>query len=313
MRGRPDEYRVWQGRIQSGLCELAVADHCNLACRGCSHLAPSLPRWFADVDAVRRDLTTLATAYHATALVLLGGEPLLHPRLLDLIAAVQASGVCDAIAVATNGVLLWRMPEAFWRAVDAVEVSAYPGAEMPAERMLHCSTQAQRHGTHLAVKYYARFREQVAPLGTADRRLVERIYDTCEAAHIARIHWVADGRFYKCPQAYALPKGLDGDGASAAADGVPISDSPDLAERLLAYLQSPEPLRACGRCLGSAGRRFDHAQEPRTGRTVMPPPRTAEDLVDEDELSRLERGEHDGGEPLLHARHVAGISRVVPA
>jgi hypothetical protein len=303
---------VWDGKVQADLCEIAVADHCNLACRGCSHLAPALPRWFADVASVRRDLTTLAKAYHATAVALLGGEPLLHPRLLDLIAAVRAAGICEAVIVATNGVLLWRMPEAFWAAVDAVEVSAYPGAEMPPERMLHCSRMAQRHGTHLAVKYYARFREQVAPLGSEDRRLVERIYDTCEAAHVSRLHWVVDGYFYKCPQAYSLAKGLDGNGTSVVADGVPIVDSPDLARQLLTYLLSTEPLQACSRCLGTVGRRFDHAQEPRGARGVVPA-RITEELVDFERLERLERGERGEEAPLLRARHVADISPVVPA
>lgn len=253
-------YLVRDGLIQAESCGLLVAEHCNLSCRGCSSLSPALPHRFLDADSIERDLALLATAYRAGFIRVLGGEPLLHPRLLDVFAAVRRSGVAPRIEVVTNGVLLSRMAETFWRAVDLVIVSSYPGTSMSAEQATHCQRLAERHGVALVFKYNDEFREQVAIRGAADAALVQQIYNTCQIAHVWRCQIVADGHFFKCPQAYTIPKALDGDAAAAYADGVRLSARPGLRDALLAYLQAPVPLQSCRRCLGAAGRLFAHRQ-----------------------------------------------------
>ncbi|MFF2008332.1 4Fe-4S cluster-binding domain-containing protein [Streptomyces sp. NPDC058195] len=55
---------------------------------------------------VGRDLTRLAKSYRSANVKILGGEPLLHPGLTDLIREVRESAVTDKIILATNGLLL---------------------------------------------------------------------------------------------------------------------------------------------------------------------------------------------------------------
>jgi molybdenum cofactor biosynthesis enzyme MoaA len=63
---------------------------------------------------------SLAACYRVESLKLLGGEPLLHSGLLDVINAVVEAGISDKVCVVTNGVLLPRMKDEFWGAVDEV-------------------------------------------------------------------------------------------------------------------------------------------------------------------------------------------------
>src|SRR5882724_1840135 len=104
-------------RIRSHGCEINVADHCNISCRGCSHLSPVSAESFADPEGVYRDLSRLAAHYVAHHVRLLGGEPLLHRGLVEVIAAVRASGISGRVRILTNGLLLPRQTEAFWEAV----------------------------------------------------------------------------------------------------------------------------------------------------------------------------------------------------
>lgn len=249
-----DRYRVVDGRILNRRCEINVAEHCNLSCRACSHLSPVNPKTFVDPDVVARDLTALSRSYHAKVVRLLGGEPLLHPDLLAVIHAARRSRVSDSVMIVTNGVLLPRMPAKVWSAIDAVEVSLYPKRSLSEQAQRACADTAAAHGVAVRFRTCNEFQESYSEIGTTDDRLVDRIYTTCNVAHRWRCHNVINGWFYRCPQAHYIPKVLQSDGRSEYVDGIEIEDSPAFMPRLLAYLQSPEPLEACRNCLGTAGR-----------------------------------------------------------
>ena len=253
-------YEIRNGRIHSEKCEINVTEHCNLSCRGCSHLSPVLARHAVDPDVVRRDLSLLAQHYRVEWIRFVGGEPLLHPALLDVIAAARSSGIGNAVGIVTNGVRLPSMPPEFWEAVDHVRVSMYPGKELSADQQEACSQRAAAAGVHLRMVRVGEFREPYSELGTTDELLVRRIYESCVLAHVERNHTVADGYFYKCPPSYFLPKTLALHGFH---DGLPIEEGPEFGERLLRYLESPTPLASCRHCLGSAGTRFPHRQTAR--------------------------------------------------
>lgn len=275
-----DRYRVVDGRVQNRRCEINVAEHCNLSCRGCSHLSPVLPKSFADPVVVARDLTALSRSYHVKVVRLLGGEPLLHPDLPAVIDAVRGSGVGESIALVTNGLMLPRAKDDVWSRVDAVEVSMYPGRSLSAKDQKVCRDAARRHHVALRFRRCTEFQESYSETGTEDADLVGRIYTTCNVAHRWRCHNVIDGWFFRCPQAHYIPKVLGSDPDAGLADGIEISDHPSFRDRLLEYLQSPEPPSACANCLGTSGRyepheqirrrEFRHRQEPRTEDLVHP-------------------------------------------
>src|SRR5882762_3474115 len=91
--------------------EINVTLHCNMRCKSCAHLSPLFRREYIDATETHATLAVLAKNYHASYVKIIGGEPLLHPNIVEVISAVRASGVSDAIQVVTNGTLLARAPD----------------------------------------------------------------------------------------------------------------------------------------------------------------------------------------------------------
>jgi hypothetical protein len=148
---------------------------------------------------------------------------------------------------------------------------------------------ADRHGVRLRLKYFHYFRESYSESGTRDVTLVERIYRTCQMANVWRCNTVLNGYLYRCPQSAFLLSIIHQPGSQAdPPDGLKITDSQDFAQQLLAFLESPEPLRACGNCLGSVGRLFGHTQMSRPLWRAQQQDHT-EELVDWEHLDTLER------------------------
>jgi hypothetical protein len=285
-------YEVRGGKILAPAIEVTAVEHCNLACRSCSHLSPIFPRRFIEPDAIASDLARLTTVFHAGEVRLLGGEPTLHPRLIELIEILRRSGIADRVGIETNGTLLARLPEAFWAQIDDVSVTLYPGHDLGPDLEGRLMRLAEQHGANLMIARAEVFRESHAALGTSDGELVRRIYNTCKVAHDWRCHTIVDGRFYKCPQACSLPRML-GAQSDADADSVDLTDPSGLFERLMAYLESPEPLRSCRHCLGTVGKLFSWS-EPSRKSWGQPQQRTSEDLInwrqlERDEYSRMMR------------------------
>jgi hypothetical protein len=217
----------------------------------------------------------------------MGGEPLLHPRLIEILTAARESSVADRVRLVTNGLLLPRYDAALWRNVDEVEISIYPGHSLSPGDLATCERYAAEHGVLLRTKYFDRFRETSAELGTDDAGLVARIYKTCNIAHAWSCHNVDDGYFYKCPQSVMLPLALDAPHLPPHQDGLKIEDIPSFAQTLLEYLSSAQPLHACRYCLGSVGKLFEHQQISRKS-WRDPQRRTTEELLDREFLEVLE-------------------------
>lgn len=276
---------VRDGRIRAPNLELSVARHCNLACAGCSHLSPILPPELLDIDELAADLARLATVYHAHTVKLMGGEPLLHPRLGEVIAAVRRSGVGDRIALCTNGVLLPKMGDDLWRALDAVAVSRYPDLLTDAA-IERARERAARAGTAFEVFDYGHFRVSWSRPGTESAALVERIWRTCHVAHRWRCHNLDRGRFALCPQALMLPAHLPTLPGAGVDLRAPEARGARLLDRLLDHLDDPRSLDACRHCLGTAGGRIEHHQRRREWEALHDAP--GEALVDWMHLARME-------------------------
>ncbi|GAA0366789.1 radical SAM protein [Streptomyces blastmyceticus] len=280
-------YRMVNGKVETPEgCEINVAYHCNLGCASCSHLSPAFRRSLAEPETIARDLALLARSFRAQFVKVLGGEPLLHPRLVEILHSIRAAGIAPRVLVCTNGLLLPRMGEDFWAAVDEVEISVYPGRELPEEARARILGHAEDHGVTLTVNHYSHFRYSYSEHGTDDEQLIRRIHATCQIAHVWRCHTVYEGHFFTCPQSVFIPQ-IIGDPQDIRADGLRITDDPGFAERLLAHLRSPQPLRACRNCMGSAGRRMPHQQRTRRDFRI-PQQHTTEELADRRFLALLE-------------------------
>ncbi|GHV76217.1 hypothetical protein AGMMS49942_10380 [Spirochaetia bacterium] len=99
--------------------DVHLADHCNLNCRGCEHLSPLGEEKLLALDTFERDCARLSelSGGRIAELSLLGGEPLLHPRLTEFLPVARNYFPSGRIQVATNGILLLKQPPDFWEAL----------------------------------------------------------------------------------------------------------------------------------------------------------------------------------------------------
>jgi organic radical activating enzyme len=267
--------------------EYSLTDHCNLSCYGCDHASPLLPPALAEAASFEADLAALRGVLHTQRLYLIGGEPLLHPRLADFMDIARRSGVCDGVFLVTNGTLLHRAPEAVWRGLAGIDVTLYPGVrvQMPLEEM---QRRARRHNVALSVRRSNEFRRTILHRRIEDEALVQTIYDACRIAHDFGCHAVHDGRYYKCSVAPYTAKRLRlvGTAYQGPDDGVPLHGVADLRRRLEEYLGSDRPLPSCAYCLGTSGRRVAHHQVNAEGRKEwLREAHPASDLVDPEHLA----------------------------
>ena len=248
-------------KIYSETCELNITRHCILSCRACSHFSPLAKKYNMPLSMIFNDLAILSKVFYVNHVRILGGEPLLHQDLKGVIKNVRRTGISDRIQVVTNGLLLWKMKDEFWENIDSVEISVYPGKEMAEEKLRLCQEKAILYNVDFKEFYVDRFRVSYSEIGTNDKELIQRIYNTCLIAHQWRCYSVQDGYFFKCPQSIFIPRFLRKDDfLNSFVDGIKIIDSSEFRESLTAYLESAKPLASCKYCLGSIGKLFPHGE-----------------------------------------------------
>ena len=88
--------------------EVNIADHCNLNCQCCDHFAPIADKYLLDVDEFEKDMTRLADLMNGEMGIfkIQGGEPTLHPQLIDFMRITREKFPKSTIFFFTNGILL---------------------------------------------------------------------------------------------------------------------------------------------------------------------------------------------------------------
>jgi hypothetical protein len=205
-------------------------------------------------------LSALSKVLHAEEFKLAGGEPLQHPRILDIIDVVRNSGVADAITLITNGVLLHQAQQELWQKIDRIWISVYPGVTRKLSQAEIMALGA-RNRVKVWYKVTDTFTRRMLNTENRDSELVRRIYSNCYQT--IGCHSIHNGRYYKCASGPLVPDWLRRVGNNPpdlAGDGVSLCNNATLRRDLEQYLKTDEPLGACRFCLGGAGKRFDNRQ-----------------------------------------------------
>ncbi|PKN37708.1 MAG: hypothetical protein CVU62_08265 [Deltaproteobacteria bacterium HGW-Deltaproteobacteria-2] len=96
---------------------LNILDHCNLKCKGCDHFASVADERFVSADDIKKDLAQMSKILKGDfpRIGVMGGEPLLHPQLKEILISTRLSFPKTLIELLTNGILLLKQDEDFWR------------------------------------------------------------------------------------------------------------------------------------------------------------------------------------------------------
>jgi len=216
--------------------DLNVTEHCNLSCRSCSHASPVMKPWAMPLDMIERDLLALKPFLRTRSIQILGGEPLLHPLIVGVLQLVKRLRIDQGTSVITNGRLLPRMTEEFWRELEYLQISVYPG--LPEDVLQLAEEKRQEFRFGLGVTKFDAFYNQIkAEPDDGVKAFTDCRWKTdCQTVH--------RGHFYLCSQSCFFPKALMG--LPAETDGLPLAGITE--EKLAAFLTRTEPLKACGVC-----------------------------------------------------------------
>jgi MoaA/NifB/PqqE/SkfB family radical SAM enzyme len=112
--------------------DVHLADHCNLNCKGCEHFSVIAKDKFLDVDIFKKDCERLSELTNGCIdnIMLMGGEPLLHPQISEVMNIVRRYFPSGIIKIVTNGILLPKQSGDFWQSCIkndiGISVTKYP-------------------------------------------------------------------------------------------------------------------------------------------------------------------------------------------
>jgi GTP 3',8-cyclase len=232
--------------------ETNVTVACQLSCRSCNHYVPmqraAAKQSMATPKQMEQDLYWLHRAgLVADAYGMLGGEPTLHPNLVDLLWVAKKSEISPVIEVWTNGLSLNRQPTEFWTQglVDILVLSAYPGT-LDDEAIALIRGMCDEHGVRLRVNDERRvpnFEQLIEPEPTLPEETRVK-YQACFFRQFSRV--VDNGYFYRCCTTPFIPKLLLGQ--LEGTDGIRVEAITE--EMLQAFLSQKDPALSCTRCVG---------------------------------------------------------------
>lgn len=219
------------------LLEFHVVHHCNLTCAGCSHFSPTAPSWFATPEHFENEVGLAAERLLPTYVHLLGGEPLLHPTLHELIPIARNAFARSTIKLVSNGVLFPRASRELLTAMVEhdihLAVSVYPKVKTNQKLI---EAVCREHGITCEFWVQDTFLDFINPAGDTNPSEA-RAKCPMEGASTVR-----DGRLYPCPvTAWADFNGT----AVCESDGVGLNESLPLLASVLDLSRTTSRCRFC--------------------------------------------------------------------
>lgn len=230
--------------------EVNIVDHCNLNCQCCNHFSPIAKPTFIDVEALGEDLERikLLTGGDVGRIWLIGGEPLLHPEIVSVLYIARKVFPETHITLDTNGILLPKQTEDFWRALRETNIeltlTKYPvpvdydaiNEIMDKENVTYAYTLSS---AVLKTTYHLPLNLQGALDGCAN-------YIKCW--HANECVTLRDGRIYTCPiaaHAHHFNKYFNEQLSEAKENSISIYEV-DSIDEVLEFLKHPIPF--CKHC-----------------------------------------------------------------
>lgn len=256
MNYKNDDIEIIDGRIPTPSLEVHIVDHCNLRCAECCSLSPLLPEHYVKPEDMRHDLELATRVVKPTYLKLVGGEPLLHPNIIECLQSARP--FADILSVTTNAILLEKMNDEFWTLIDALTISIYPTPKLHQKTLDYIHNKARIFDVSLNIKHQSNFVVMNRWNETADAEITKDIYLNCWLRE--RCHIVDKGRFYQCTRPPHLDTFFKGK-KDYHQDGILLHKDASLLEEIFQYLKRSEPLESCYKCKGGSAEEQPHRMQ----------------------------------------------------
>lgn len=122
--------------------EVPITDNCNLNCKGClfaSNLSVC-DRKSQDVplESLKNDAKRMSELFYDVPWIrILGGEPLMHPDIIQILEYYRQCFPCSEIDLCTNGLLIPKMEDNFWACIKKNRISIHVSGYKPVYKMLN--------------------------------------------------------------------------------------------------------------------------------------------------------------------------------
>lgn len=128
-----------------------IVEHCNLKCQGCYHFSSLAKEEYLSVEEYGRDIQRIGKLFHGSLdeILLLGGEPLLHPQIAEFFYLTREAVPDCQIKILTNGLKLCTMNEDFWEALREEQVQLWVTKYPVAFDYDKAEQIAQEHGSEI--------------------------------------------------------------------------------------------------------------------------------------------------------------------
>jgi cyclic pyranopterin phosphate synthase len=230
--------------------EINAVRHCTFACSNCNHASTRYTeKYFMDPAVLKRDLDVMKKHIRTKLLFVQGGEPLLHPKVVELLRLCLESGIAKQCGVLSNGTLLKKMGDDFWKLLHAghceLRLSCYP--DLNPDIVPWIEAKAREWNFFVRPQQIDGFKPvfRSVPDGST--------YYGCPWRRCLTIH---EGFFYLCPLSTFWPQQFMSrverwKDISPTVDGLAIEGMTD--EKLQAFLNRQHPLESCKICSGATG------------------------------------------------------------
>lgn len=233
--------------------ETNVTIACQLRCANCNHFVAIQTDRFkesmVEAESLKRDLNIFSRVCHVDAYAMIGGEPTLHPEIVELLEVARESGIADSLEVWTNGIgLLSRLPEShrFWQSFDRLVLSRYPG-KLTNEEVSTIANVCGRSQVGIRLideTQHPNWTQLLDPSPASDQYAQEK-YDKCWFRTYCYV--LDNGYFGRCCTSPFIPKLIQG---RQFGDDMLSVDEGLGEEELQAYLDRVEFMESCRVCAG---------------------------------------------------------------
>ena len=181
-----------------------ILDHCNLKCKGCDHFACIADTYFVSVDAIRRDIERMSEILHGNNVIkiaVMGGEPLLHPNLLEILEIIRANFPYAVIRLTTNGLLLLQQTDLFWKVCREQNITIV-NTKYPIN-LDFCKMKEKASHEEVKFQYFENTGDEYVK--KSFKKVINLKGDSDPVKSFARCHisnygnFLMEGKFYGCP------------------------------------------------------------------------------------------------------------------
>lgn len=191
--------------------EVSLADHCNLSCQMCDHFSQLSDEWYVDMNQFEQDMVRMGKLcnHEIGAITLLGGEPTLHPNIIDCMRITREQFPNTELIVLTNGVLLLSLEKIpgnmnFWKACKDydvnITVTVYP-IKLDYKKI---EQKANEYGVNIAMSSDIHAKTSTEDIKISDKHTmnldgkIDKFY-CVKCLYFNKFSVLKDGKIYMCP------------------------------------------------------------------------------------------------------------------